>query len=463
MRNPRTFFWFIIILTIITILIDFPKKINISFESPKIPLINKKISIKKDLNGLPNNIFIGPLLIQKDLSFKKGLDLEGGTSITLRADMSQINKDQRDNALESAKTVIEKRVNFFGVSEPVIQTSKANNDYRIIVEIPGVTDVKQAVSLIGQTAQLSFWEEGAASNAASLEGSKKTASPSALPLGITTIFSNPKKTNLTGKDLTKTSVSFDQNTSEPQVQLVFTDIGAKKFAEITKRNVQKRVAIVLDNQVIQAPTVNTEITGGNAVITGGFTLEQAKAVSIQLNAGALPVPLSILRQSTILATLGESSLQKIIFAGILGFLSIIVFMTVLYGRLGVIACFALILYALYVLALFKFIPITLTLAGIAGFILSIGMAVDANILIFERTKEEISLGRSRSASIELGFSRAWTSIRDSNISSLITSGILYYFGTGAVRGFALTLAIGVLISMFSAITITRTFLRLIYR
>lgn len=456
MKSPRILFWFIIVLTIIAILIDFPKNINISFESPNIPFINKKISIKKDLNGLPNNIFIGPLLIQKDLSFKKGLDLEGGTSITLKADMSQIDKDQRNNALESAKTVIEKRVNFFGVSEPVIQTSKANNDYRIIVEIPGVTDVKQAVSLIGQTAQLSFWEEGASE-------SGKLSTPSALPLGITNIFQNPKKTNLTGKDLARTSVSFDQNTSEPQVQLTFTDEGAKKFAEITKRNVQKRVAIILDNQVIQAPTVNTEITGGNAVITGGFTLEQAKAVSIQLNAGALPVPLSILRQNTILATLGESSLQKIIFAGILGFLSIIVFMTVLYGRLGIIACFALILYALYVLALFKFIPITLTLAGIAGFILSIGMAVDANILIFERTKEEMSLGRSQTASIELGFSRAWTSIRDSNISSLITSAILYYFGTGAVRGFALTLAIGVLISMFSAIIITRTFLRMVYR
>ncbi|MDO8657528.1 MAG: protein translocase subunit SecD [Candidatus Levybacteria bacterium] len=454
--SPRVLFWLIIALTILSVSIDLPKTINISYDSPKLPVINKKISIHRNIQGFNPNFFLGPFRIQKEFEFKKGLDLEGGTSITLKADMKGVQSTQRKNALESAKTVIEKRVNFFGVSEPVIQTSTVNDDYRIIIELPGVSDVNQAVKLIGTTAQLSFWEDGASQSA-------KLASPSAFPAGITSLFSNPKKTGLTGSDLQQTNVSFDQNTGKPQVQLAFTTNGSKKFADITKRNVGKAVVIVLDNQIIEAPRVNEPIINGSAVITGSFTTDQAKALTIQLNAGALPVPLSVLGQHAIGPTLGISSLQKSLFAGLLGLIIIVVFMTVLYGGLGVIASLALILYAIFVLAIFKFIPVTLTLAGIAGFILSIGMAVDANILIFERKKEEERLGKTKDVAIELGFSRAWSSIRDSNISSLITSAILYKFGTGPVRGFALTLAIGVLISMFSAIVVTRTFLRLIYR
>ncbi|MFH1832548.1 MAG: protein translocase subunit SecD [Candidatus Levyibacteriota bacterium] len=439
MKKPRFLFWIIIALAVFSVLINIPGDTNLNIGPLKIT---------------------PPFRFQKTLDFRKGLDLEGGVTVTLKADMKNLSLSQKNAALESAKNVIERRINLFGVSEPVIQTSTVNGESRIIVELPGVTDVNEAIKLIGTTAQLTFWEEGASESA-------KLATSSALPLGITNLFSNPKETNLSGSDLQETNVTFDQNTGKPQVQLVFTSDGGKKFAETTKRNVGKPVAIALDNQIIEAPRVNEPIINGNAVITGSFTTQTAKNLSIQLNAGALPIPLSILEQHTIGATLGESSLQKSLFAGFLGFIIIILFMIVLYGRLGVLASLALFLYALFVLAIFKISTltpygITLTLAGIAGFILSIGMAVDANILIFERMKEEIRLGKRQEVATELGFSRAWSSIRDSNASTLITCFILYQFGTGSVRGFALVLAIGVLVSMFSAIIITRTFLRLVY-
>lgn len=402
------------------------------------------------------------------MSFRLGLDLQGGSSITFLADMKDIPQSERDSALESAKTVIERRINFFGVSEPVVQTEKVNNDYRILVEIPGVTDVNQAVNLVGKTAKLTFWE-GSGTPIASQAA--QTATQSAMidleagrPIGVSaTVGPNPKKTDLTGSDLKQASVTFDPNTGKPQVQLTFTSAGAKKFADITSRNVGKIVAIALDQQVIEAPTVQQPIVGGNAVITGSFTTQQANNLAIQLNAGALPVSLSVLQQQAIGATLGQSSLRASFIAGILGFLVIIIFMIVLYGRLGLIASVALTIYSLIVLSLFRLIPITLTLAGIAGFILSVGIAVDANILIFERMKEEIRRGRSLANAIDLGFSRAWPSIRDSNISSLITSAVLFYFGTGVIRGFAVTLALGIIVSMFSAIFVTRTFLQVFYK
>lgn len=457
MKGKNLFFLIsIILLSLIAVVINLSEPISINFESPTIPIVNKKISIHQNFKGINPNNYLGPLRLQRDFNFRKGLDLQGGTSITLKADMKDIPSDQRDDALESAKTVIERRVNLFGVSEPVIQTSRAGGDYRIIAEIPGVTDTNAAISLIGKTAKLTFWEEGAS-------GSAKIASPSAYPLGITQLFNNPQQTDLTGADLKQSAVTFSDQTGQPQVQLAFTSSGAKKFADITKRNIGKIVAIVLDNMVIEAPRVNEPIYGGNAVITGSFNVEQAKTLQIQLNAGALPVSLSVLQQQAIGATLGQSSLEKSLIAGIIGFIVIVIFMVSLYGRLGIIASIALTIYTLIVLALFRLIPITLTLAGIAGLILSIGIAVDANILIFERMKEEVRKGRSISTAIDLGFSRAWPSIRDSNISGLITSAILYYFGIGIVRGFALTLALGVIVSMFSAIFVTRTFLRIFYK
>lgn len=438
--KPRFILWFIILLTILTVLINLPSE--------------------------------GFLSVTNPLSFKKGLDLAGGTSLTLKADMSNLDQSQRGKALEAVKTVIDQRTNYFGVSEPVVQTAVSGNDYRIIVELPGV-NIDQAKNIIGTTAQLSFWEQTATSSSVLVKSQEEFemlyATQSAYPASVVvSLGTYPNKTNLSGSDLKETSVGFDSQSGKPQVQLKFTSVGAKKFADITTRNIGKIVAISLDDQVIEAPRVNQSILTGDAVITGGFTVESANALSRSLNAGALPVPLVYLQQHGVDATLGSESLLKSLFAGGSGIIIIIIFMTVLYGKLGIVASVALILYTLFVLSIFKLssitpYAITLTLSGIAGFILSIGMAVDANILIFERMKEERRAGRSWHDALELGFSRAWTSIRDSNISSLITSFVLYQFGTGAVRGFALTLAIGVLVSMFSAIVVTRTLLKLIIK
>jgi len=449
--HPRLFFWILTALAIFTLLIDLPNTLSIVFKTPSLPVIHKSISFNKTFAPLHPNLWLGNRVLQKDIAFHKGLDLAGGTSVTLRANMEGIPGNQRDNALESAKNVLERRVNLFGVSEPVVQTSHVNNDYRIIVDLPGV-NVDQAIKLVGATAQLTFWEE-------STGNTPLVATLSGLPFGITQLLKNPHKTDLTGKDLQDANVTFDQQTGQPQVQTIFTGEGTRKFGDITKRNVSKIIVIVLDNQIISYPRVSEPILNGDSVITGGFTQDQAKALSIQLRAGALPVPLQVLEQQSIGATLGSQYLAKSLFAGIVGCIVIVIFMVALYGRLGIIASTALVLYILLVLAIFKIIPVTLTLAGIAGFILSIGMAVDANILIFERMKEELRLGKSLAVAIELGFTRAWTSIRDSNISTLITSVVLYKFGTGIVKGFALTLAIGVLVSMFSAIVATRTLIR----
>lgn len=458
-KPPQFLLILIIFLTFISVLINIPVTIiPLKFTISLTPLIDKKLVVNKDI-GIDGQTILREIGIKRNIMFRRGLDLEGGTSITLQAIMNDITLSKRDSALESVKDVIERRVNFFGVSEPIVQTAKVSGDYRVIVEIPGVTDVNQAVSLIGQTAKLTFWED---TDSKATE-SAKTASASALPLGATLYLKNPLKTNLGGSDLQQSSVSFDQNTGQPVVQIKFTNAGAKKFADITKRNVGKRVAMVLDDLVISAPVVDEPITQGDAVIRGNFTTDQAKQLSVQLNAGALPVELKILEQRAVGATLGEQSMRKSFLAGIIGFIIIVLFMIILYGRLGVIASLALLVYTLLVLTIFRLIPVTLTLAGIAGVILSIGIAVDANILIFERMKEELRKGKTREIALKLGFVHAWDSIRDSNVASLITSAILYLNGTGQVRGFALTLAIGVLVSMFSAITVTRTFIRYLYR
>jgi len=464
MIKKRIFaFLFIFLLLILTILVNISDPISINFKTPKIPIVNKDYAIKWDFKGLNPNDYLSFINFHRDLSFKRGLDLQGGTSVTLKADMKDVPEDQRENALESAKTVIERRINFFGVSEPVVQTSRAGGDYRIIAEIPGVSDSNAAINLIGRTAKLTFWEDVSTQSALLASEDRKISTPSGMPIGLNQIFVEPKQTELTGSDLKQASVGFNSNSGEPQVQLQFTSEGAKKFGEITKRNVGKVVAIALDDQLIELPRVNEPIFGGDAVITGQFTTDQAKTVQVQLNAGALPVSLSVLRQQAIGATLGQASLDRSLIAGVIGFVIIILFMVVLYGRLGVIASVALLIYLLIVLSLFRIIPVTLTLAGIAGLILSVGMAVDANILIFERMKEEFRRGRTRDMAIRLGFERAWSSIRDSNVSSLITCAILYYFGTGIIRGFAVTLAIGVLVSMFSAIFVTKTFIEIFYR
>jgi preprotein translocase subunit SecD len=460
-HHYRLPFLFVALLTVIVLLINVSAPAQLDFNGIN-PSTLKPTPIHYSYPGIS---FITKL---RDLSFRLGLDLQGGSSITLRANMKDVPPSERDSALSSAQAVIEKRINFFGVSEPVVQTEKVNNDYRILVDIPGVTDVNQAVALVGKTAKLTFWE-GSGSINASQEA--QIATQSALmdlkagrPVGVTqAVGATPKQTDLSGNDLKAAAVTFDSSSGQPQVQLTFTAAGAKKFADITSNNVGKIVAIALDQQVIEAPRVQQPIVGGNAVITGSFTTQSANDLAIQLNAGALPVSLSVLQQQAIGATLGQSSLKASLIAGVLGFLVIIIFMIVLYGRLGVIASVALIIYSLTVLSLFRLIPVTLTLAGIAGFILSVGIAVDANILIFERMKEELRRGRTLANAIDLGFSRAWPSIRDSNVSSLITSVVLFYFGTSIIRGFAVTLALGIVVSMLSAIFVTRTFLRVFYK
>ncbi len=451
-NNPRLILFLITLLTIVAGVLVLPPTQPVKITTPKLPGLNRQFTLTLPLYGSTVDVSWGNNHFVKQFPFRKGLDLAGGTSVTMKADMSKISPDNRDSALAGAKTVIENRVNLYGVSEPLVQTSKVNNDYRLIVDLPGVS-TEQALSLIGTTAQLSFWEAVAS-------GSADAYPVEALPLGILqTIGPYAHPTSLSGKDLQNTTVTFDANTGAPQVQLQFTPDGTKKFADITGRNVGKIVAIVLDNMVVEAPRVQQIIPNGDAVISGSMTTDTANQLKIELQAGQLPIPLSILQQQTIGATLGASSLSKSLFAGFVGFVIIALFMMVLYGRLGIIASMALVVYVILTLCVFKLIPVTLTLAGIAGFILSVGMAVDANILIFERMREEHRSGKSFDKALTLGFARAWTSIRDSNLSTLITCFVLYQFGTGIVRGFAFTLAIGVAISLFSAIVVTRTLIR----
>lgn len=438
--SQRILIWIIVLITVASVYIGLPQ------ELPKLNFKIGNIKIDHQIPHPPIDINIFGLRFYRDLNIKEGLDLAGGTNLVLQADMSKVAVADRDQALESLKGIVERRVNLYGVSEPIIQSAKVGSDYRLNVELAGVTDVQQAIDLIGQTAVLSFREQ--------------SASPSAEEATMSAYGPFSVATSLTGKDLTKASPIFDNNTGQPVVQLVFTSDGAKKFESITKKNIGRQLAIFLDNELLMAPTVQTAISGGEAVITGQFTTAQTKQLSILLNSGALPAPVKVIQQQTIGATLGQDSVNRSLIAGIVGLAIVAIFMVALYGKLGLFADLALAIYTLIILAIFKLIPVTLTLAGIAGFILSIGMAVDANILIFERMKEEIRWGRSKAASIELGFSRALPSIRDSNVSSLITCAILYWFGSGPVRGFAVTLAIGIFVSLFTAVTVTRTLLRL---
>lgn len=506
----------------------------------------------------------------KELKVHLGLDLKGGVALTYDADLSGLAEDQKKEALESVREVVERRVNAFGVSEPVVQTVQNAGTNRILVELPGLTDVDAAIKQIGETPLLEFKEQGepqtyteeqiqairslnvqkqqaaetlltqvlAGEDFATVANEKsedpgntdQSGNKSGGDLGwarqgdfvpafdkvlfetgtvgeifpevvesqfgyhvievlekhtiqeegvdveevharhilLQKIPETPQNleggftaTGLTGTQLKRANVVFDGTTNQPQVQLLFNSDGTDLFAEITKRNLGKPVAIMLDGQIISAPTVQSEITTGEAVITGDFTVEEAKDLVKRLNAGALPVPITLVSQYHVGPTLGQIAVERSFFAGILGLLVLAVFMIVYYRLPGLMAVLALAGYAALTLALFKLWPITLTLAGIAGFILSIGMAVDANILVFERLKEEIRLGKPISLAREEAFKRAWLSIRDSNLSSLITCLILYWFGSTIIRGFALTLALGIMVSMFTAIIITRNFLRLI--
>lgn len=434
---------------------------------------------------------------EKQFNIQLGLDLKGGAHLVYQADFKDIADTDKRDALNSVRDTIERRVNSFGVSEPLVQVQGSD---QIVVELPGVKDVEDAIKQIGETPLLEFRTQ-----------SDSDTQPKPVVDKDGNITIDPlvgwAPTGLSGKQLKKASADINQSRSvantEIVVRLLFDDEGTKLFSDLTSANVGKPIAIVLDGKILSAPTVQTAITNGEAIITGKFTADEAKQLATRLNSGALPVPIELISQQNIGATLGQESIQKSLIAGLIGLLLVALFMLFYYRFPGLLAVFALIIYTLLSLAIFKigisvtaivlvgvffmlgivvngwfgilalisyialiFInggvhPVTLTLAGIAGFILSIGMAVDANILIFERMREEIRSGKELNKAIEDGFARAWLSIRDSNVSSLITTLILYLFGTPAIKGFAITLSIGILISMFSAITATRTFLMLL--
>lgn len=489
-----------------------------------------------------------------------GLDLQGGIHLEYTVDLSQVEANKQSDALESSLAVIERRVNAFGVGEPLVQLAKSGNEDRIIVELPGVKDVEQAKKMLKETPTLEFKEEagsdvstmfdkpnaesqaaakvalerakngenfenlatelsqdpGSKDKGGDLDFAKKgqfvpefdavifsdqLASGQVWPELVTSQFGwhiikkveergegdarevraehilfrkqtadmYPElawtQTGLTGKNLKDAQVEYqNQGLSNPQVALRFDDEGAQKFAELTKKNLGKRIAILIDGQIISAPNVQSEITNGQAVITGNFTQKEAKELVSRLNEGALPVPITLVGQQSVSASLGEESLHKSLFAGMVGVATVVVFMIGYYRFLGLIAALALMLYTALLVAVFKFssltpFAITMTLSGIAGFILSIGMAVDANVLIFERVWEEIKNGKSLPKSIEEGFRRAWPSIRDGNSSTILTCLILMWLGTGFVKGFAVILMLGVGFSMFTAIILVKILIR----
>lgn len=397
--------------------------------------------------------------ITRNFETKFGLDLQGGSRFLFDADISKLPKEDVEDAIAATRNIIERRVNLFGVSEPSIQTIKTGNKYQMSVDLPGIKNPQEAISLIGKTAQLSFKEEG-------------EIDPS-IPISIATqsaIFKLTKKTNLGGSDVKKATVVFNQENGEPNVQLTFTTDGGKKFADITRRNVNKLVGIYVDEDLLTAPTVQTEILDGVALISGSFTVESAKSLAVSINSGALPMPIKLVKNETIGPSLGASDVKKSIFAGAVGLLAVCVFMIIYYGRLGLLASLGLLLYGLITHMLFRAIPVVLTLPGITGFILSIGMAVDSNILIFERIKEEVRAGRSKELAIKIGFGKAMDAIKDANITTLLVAFILFNPLSwdflpqfGLVKGFALTLAIGVLTSLFTGVFVTRGLLKLFYK
>ena len=362
--------------------------------------------------------------------WRLGLDLVGGSHLVYEVDMSSVEVKDRDSVMNGLKDVIERRVNMFGVSEPQVVTAKEGESHRLIVELAGIP-VEEAIKQIGETPMLDFRE--------------------VYEVGTSTAF---LPTSLTGRYLKNAQMTFDQTLGTPSVSLEFNDEGAALFEELTARNIGKPIAIFLDGEPIEVPTVREKISGGTAQITGKFTSDEARKMVERFNAGALSAPMSLISQQTVGASLGQESLKNAIKAGYLGTIAIILFMLAYYRGFGLYSSVALVIYIALSAAIFK-LGITMTLAGIAGYILSIGMAVDANILIFERTKEELKRGLSKSAAVEEGFRRAWSSIRDSNVSTGITCLILFFTTSSFVKGFALTLGIGVLVSMFSAITVTR--------
>jgi preprotein translocase subunit SecD len=445
-RTLRNFF-LIMFFFGLAVLVAMPKEVPIKFS-----LAGRRVDTVLKRPVLNLNLF--GRQITRDFELKQGLDIQGGMQVVLKADMSQIDADKRQDALNSAQEIIRRRVDLFGVSEPVVQTAQSGNEQRIIVELAGVTDPSQALNLIGTTALLDFRIQDASPSAEATQSA----------LAFLTQF---KTTGLTGKQLQRSSVQYDQQTGEPVVSLEFDQEGTQLFSTITKEHTGEVLAIFLDGFPVSLPRINDPILDGRAIITGDFDIETAKQLNIQLNAGALPVPIEVIEQRNIGASLGQEAVQQSVRAGLVGLGCVILFMILYYGWKGVLSSMSLVIYAVFTIALYKLIGVTLTLPGIAGLILTVGMAVDSNILIFERMKEELRVGQSFGRAMELGFGRAWDSIKDANVATIFTALVLinpldfqFLNTSGLVRGFGVTLLIGVLTSLFTGLVVTRTLMRL---
>lgn len=402
--------------------------------------------------------------------FKLGLDLSGGTYLSYRADVGSVRPGEESEAMSALRDVIERRVNLFGVAEPNVQTEVSRlgegDDHRLIVELPGVTDVEEAIAMIGQTPLLEFrlqdpnFDPGVTDLTVDEEGNAVVDFDP---------YAGFIDTGLTGRYLERASLQFSQGIAqggsglagEPVIALDFDSEGADLFEEITGNNIGSVLAIFLDGAPISLPVIQTAISGGQAIITGEFTPEEARQLVGRLNSGALPVPITLLSSESIGPSLGQQATEAGVMSGVYALILVGIFMVLWYRLPGLLATLALVIYTIAMLALFKLVPVTLTAAGITGFIISLGIAVDANILIFERMKEEIKLGRTIYDALRTGFDRAWPSIRDANLSSLISATILFWFGTSLIQGFALTFGLGVLVSMLTAIGVTRQLLKAI--
>lgn len=433
--QTRNSFLIILGIVIVTIVINLPAQFTIFNKTFYRPEISNKY-------------------FSKNLDLRYGLDLAGGASLSFEVDTANVKKEDLASALDSLKGNIERRVNLFGISEANVQLSIVGQSSRLNIELPGIENVNQAIELIGQTAQLSFKGE---------DTSVTEATSSA-----TFLQAFSKDTGINGSHLVRAMVQPNPNTGQMEVAIEFNEQGAKLFEIATKEYLNQRIAIFLDDTPITYPTVQTVIPDGKAVINGNFDAKSAKSLAAQLNAGALPLPIKLISQSSVGATLGKDSIDKGVYAGVVGLVVVSLFMVGNYGYLGFISVLALTIYGLITLSLYRLIPVTLTFPGIVGFILSVGMAVDSNILIFERMKEEIRAGKPWNVAMEFGFGRAWDSIKDANTCTIITGLILFnpfnwtFLNTsGMVRGFAVTLLLGIFISMFTGVFVTRTLLRVL--
>lgn len=438
--KTRSLFISIIALSFVCLVINLPPQINL---------------FGKTFHRPDFNFHFASFEFKPNLNLRYGLDLAGGASLTYKINTDTVKVEDLAGALESLKGNIERRINLFGLSESSVLISKNDTEHRLIVELPGISNIDEAINLIGQTASLKFM---------GIIDLPPEATATA------TLEDYLQDTGLNGSHLVKASPSPNPNTGAMEVSLEFNPEGSKLFEKATKDFLNKRIAILLDNAIVTSPTVQVVIPDGRAVINGSFDIKSAKALSAQLNAGALPLSISLISQSQVGATLGKESIDKGIKAGLVGLGLVALFMIGNYGYLGFISILGLTIYGLITLTLYRLIPVTLTFPGIVGFILSVGMAVDSNILIFERMKEELRAGRAWNMAMESGFGKAWDSIKDANTCTIITALILFnpfnwnfLNSSGMVRGFAVTLLLGILIGIFTGVVVTRNLLRVLAR